>query len=65
MRGRAVKVVVQLLDVLTVIPLITGEPKQTLLEDGILAVPHCNSEANSLMTIAYACDTVLIPAIRS
>jgi hypothetical protein len=39
MRGRGVEVVVQLLDVLAVVPFAVGQPEQPLLQDGVAAVP--------------------------
>jgi hypothetical protein len=45
MGRRAVEIKVVFLDVLAVIALAVGEPKQTLFEDGILPIPQCQREA--------------------
>ena len=60
---RAVEVEVVLLHVLAVVPLAVGEPEEPLLEDGILAVPQGQREAEALLVIGDAGDAVLAPAV--
>jgi len=64
MRRRGVKVEVILLDVFTVIPFVAGQAKEPLLENGVAAVPESDSEADGLMAVADAANTVFAPAIR-
>jgi hypothetical protein len=58
-----VQVVVALLDVLAVVALVAGEAEQPLLEDRVAAVPHRHGEAEALVPVADARDTVLVPTI--
>jgi hypothetical protein len=59
----AVEVEVVLLDVLAVVALAVGEPEEVLFEDGILAVPQGQREAQALFVIGQADDAVLAPAV--
>src|SRR5262249_53509082 len=65
MRGRAVEVVIELLDVLAVVSLLSGEPEEPLLDDRIAAVPEGNGEAEPLPAIGNPGDAILIPAISA
>mmetsp|Transcript_11102 Transcript_11102/g.33456 ORF Transcript_11102/g.33456 Transcript_11102/m.33456 type:complete len:404 (+) Transcript_11102:619-1830(+) len=61
---RCVQVVVQVLDVLAVIALRAPEPKQPLLENGVLPIPHGQGQAEPLLAVAEPGDAVLAPPIR-
>src|SRR4030095_1139138 len=63
MGRRGVEVEVALLDVLAVIALRPGEAEQPLLQDGIAPVPERPREAEALVVVRDARDTVLAPAI--
>ena len=63
MRGRVVEVEVALLDVLAVVALVAGEAEESLLEDGVAAVPQRQGEADALMAVADAGEAVFVPAI--
>src|SRR5262249_51624981 len=63
MGRRAVEVEVILLDVLAVVALAVGQSEQAFLEDGVLAVPQSQGEAESLLIIGNARQTVLPPAV--
>src|SRR4029077_16984758 len=58
-----VEVPVALLDVLAVVALAAGEPKETLLEDRIASVPQCQRQAEPLRGVGDAGDPVLAPAV--
>ena len=64
-RRRRVEIIVQLLDVLAMVALVSSHAKKTLLQDTVLAVPQREREAESLMIVGYARDTVLAPAVDS
>src|SRR5262249_2795374 len=59
----AVEVEVVLLDVLPVVTFAVGQPKETFLENRILAVPQGNREAEPLLIIRHAGQAVFAPAI--
>jgi hypothetical protein len=63
MRGRAVEVVVILLDVLAVIALGVREAEEAFLEDRVLLVPEREREAEELAVVGYAGDPVLAPEV--
>ncbi len=63
MRGRRVEIVVQLLDILAMVPLVSSNTKETLLEDAILSVPEREREAETLMVVGDTTETVLAPAV--
>ncbi len=63
MRRRAVQVVVELLDVLAVVTLQAGEPKQPVLQDRIAPIPKRQCEAQPLMPVADPGDSVLVPPV--
>ena len=60
---RIVDVEVVLLYVLTVVPLGVGEAEHALLQDWILAVPHCERHAQVLLVVADPGYSVLTPAV--
>ena len=62
-RGRAVEVEVILFDILAVIALAVGQPKQALLQYRILVVPQTYAEAQQLVPIADAGQAILAPVI--
>ncbi len=64
MGRRRVEIEVVLLHVLAVIALAVREPKQPLLQDRIGSVPQRQRDAQPLLVIAQARQTVLTPAIR-
>src|SRR5262249_7189068 len=57
------QVVVDLLDVLTVVALAVGQAEQALLQDRVVAVPQCQRQAEALLVVADAGDAVLAPAV--
>ena len=63
MGRRAVEVEVVLLDVLAVIALAVGQAEEAFLEDGVLAVPQGQGEAEPLLVVGDAGQAVLAPAI--
>ena len=63
MRRRGVEIEVILFDIFAMIALVAGQPKQAFLEDRIPAIPEGEGEADELMPIADASDTILAPAI--
>jgi hypothetical protein len=62
MRGGAVQVEIAFLDIFGVIALIAGQSEKAFLEERVFAVPEREGEADFLMTVADACNAVLIPA---
>ena len=62
-RRRAVEIEVVLLHVLAVIALAVGQAEQPLLEDGVLAVPEREREAEPLPVVGDAGQSVLAPVI--
>jgi hypothetical protein len=62
-RRRGVEVVVELLDVLAVVPLAVGEAEQALFQDRIATVPERQSEAELLLVVAEAGEAVFPPAV--
>ena len=63
MGRRAVEVEVILLDILAMVGFAVGQPEQAFLEDRILAIPQGQREAQALVVIANAGQTILAPAI--
>ena len=59
----AVQIIVVFLDIFAVIALTVGESEQAFLQDGVLAVPHGQGEAQQLLVIADASQPVLTPVI--
>jgi hypothetical protein len=59
--GRRVEVEVALLHVLAVIALAVREAEEPLLEDGILAVPQGQGEAEELPVVGDSPQSVLAP----
>ena len=64
MRRRGVEVVVQLLHILTVIPLRPAESKQPLLQNRIAMIPKRQRQAHAALPIGDPHQPVLAPAIR-
>src|SRR5262249_13377650 len=62
-RRRAVEVEVILLDVLAVVALAIGQPKQALLEDRVRTVPQGDGETQPLLVVGDAGQAVLAPAV--
>src|SRR5438045_7850204 len=60
-----IKVEIVLLDILAVITLITAQAEQSLFENRVVAIPECDGEADGLVAVADARDTVLSPAVGS
>ena len=65
MRRRAVEVEVVLLDILAVIAFAVGQSEQPFLENRVLAVPQGQGEAEPLLVVGDAGQTVFTPAIGS
>src|SRR4030095_5498167 len=63
-RGR-VDVVVALLYVLAVVSFGPSETEESLLQNGVDAVPECGSEAESTFAVAEAEQAILAPAVGS
>src|SRR6516164_3694163 len=61
-RGR-VEIEVVLLDVLAVVTLAIGEPKEAFFDDRVASVPQCEREAQSLLVVREASQAVLAPMI--
>ena len=61
--GRAVEVVVVLLDVLAVVALAIGEAEETLLDDRVAPVPQRQRKAQPLLVVGDAGQAVLAPAV--
>src|SRR5271163_459806 len=59
----AVEVKVVLLHILAMVALAVGQPKQSLLENWILAVPQGQREAKVLFVIGNAGDAIFAPTI--
>jgi hypothetical protein len=64
-RRRAIEVVVALLHVLAVVPLMSREPEQSLLEDRISAVPEREGEAESALAVGDSEKPVFSPSVRA
>src|SRR5277367_2981680 len=62
-RRRRIQIEIAFLDVFAMIALIAGESKHPLLEDGVMAIPQRQSEANVLVAVAESGNAVLSPAI--
>jgi hypothetical protein len=62
-RRRRVEVEVVLLEVLAVVPLAVGEAERALLEDGILAVPQRQREAEALLVVGEPAEAVFSPPV--
>ena len=64
-RGRAVEVEVVLLHVLAVVALAVGQAEQPLLENRVALVPQRQCEAQELLVVADARQTVFAPPVRA
>ncbi len=62
-RGRAVQVEVVFLDVFAMVTLAVRQAEQSFLEDGVLAIPQRQAEAQLLLTIADAGEAIFAPVI--
>ena len=62
-RRGAVQIVVALLHVLAMVALVPVQTEQTLFQDGVLAVPQRNGEADILVAVTQAREAVFVPAI--
>jgi len=58
-----VEVVVQLLDILAMIPLVVAQSEQSFLQDPILPVPKGDGEAEVLEIVRYPCNPVFAPTV--
>src|SRR5438105_14329049 len=63
MGGRAVEVVIELLDVLAVVAFGIRKPEKAFLQDRVAAVPQCQAESEQQVVVAKASDSVLAPAL--
>ncbi|MEZ4313310.1 MAG: hypothetical protein R3F14_35260 [Polyangiaceae bacterium] len=61
--GGGVLVVVELFHVLAVVAFGAGEAEEALFQDGVLAVPEGEGEAEELVAVAEAGEAVLVPAV--
>src|SRR5262249_8903992 len=61
-RGR-IEVEVVLLHVFAVVSFVAGEAEEPFFEDGIAAIPQCDSEADVLMAIANTAEAIFAPAV--
>jgi hypothetical protein len=64
-RRRRIQVVIEFLHVLPMIALAVGQAKEPLFENRVTAIPQRQSQADSLLVIADACDAVLAPTVGS
>jgi hypothetical protein len=64
-RRRAVEVEVVLLDILAVVAFAVGQAEEPFLQDGVLAVPQRQGEAETLVVVRDAGQAVLAPAVGS
>ena len=60
---RRIQVEVVLLDVLAVVALAVGETEEALLENGVLAIPQGEREAEQLTVVGDSREAVLTPAV--
>ena len=58
-----IQVVVELLDVLAVVPLVPGQAEEPLFQDRIAPVPEGEGQTEPLVLVAEAADPVLPPAV--
>src|SRR5258706_556105 len=62
--GRSgIEVVIELLDVFTIVSLVTNKSGQALLVNPILCVPQRQRQAQALLRVAEPADTILAPAV--
>ena len=64
MRRGCIQKIIQFLHILAVVPLGVGQPKETLLEDWVVAIPQHQREAQALQVIAEPGNAILPPAKR-
>ena len=58
-----IKVVIELLDVFSMISFVARDTKQAFFEDRIDTVPKCECETEALVVIRYSCYTIFAPPI--
>ena len=63
--GRSVEIVIELFDILAVIPLAIGEPKKPLFKNRVFAVPHGYAKTERFFLIAKTGNTILTPSVGS
>src|SRR6516165_5011066 len=63
MRWGRVEIEVVLLDVLAVVTLAIGEAKEAFFDDRISSIPKCQREAQTLLLVGEASQTVLAPMV--
>ena len=63
MRGRAVEVEIVFFNVFPVVGLAVRQPEHAFFEDGVFAIPQGYAEAQQLLMIADAGQTILAPVI--
>ena len=63
MGRRRVEIVVELLDVLAVVALRTGETEEALLEDRVISIPEGETEAEPAEPVAQSHQTILTPPV--
>src|SRR6202030_821461 len=51
--------------ILAVIPFRPGQAEQTLLQDRILTIPHCQRKAETTFAVSEAQQTIFTPAVGS
>ena len=65
MRRRAIQVEVVFLYIFAVVAFAVGQAKETFLQDRVLPIPQRQSEAETLLVVGNASQTVFSPAIRA
>src|SRR5215469_18840646 len=65
MGRRVVEIEVVFLDVLTMVSFTVGETEEAFLQNGIFPVPQRHGEAELLLVVADARQSVFAPAIRA
>jgi len=63
--GGGIQVVIELLAIFSVIALRIGKAKETFFEDWITPVPESEGEAEPLMVIAEAGESIFAPTVRT
>src|SRR4051812_34520167 len=65
MARRRIEIEIILLDVLAVIPFVSRQSEETLLENGVFAVPEGKRKTYVLMSVGNPAEPVFSPAIRT
>ncbi len=64
--GRGVvQVIVDFLDIFTMVAFGVGQSEQTLFQNGVTAIPQSDGKADMLVAIADAGQAVLVPSINT